>query len=251
VSTNSKTAAPDAYIRATALPQTGTITKQRRRRRISKKTQQRIDWRRNKLSEYLVMGKTLSDISRVMNISYNTLYEDQQFLKEQARENLRNHIADLPLNIKHATDGLNKLISMLYDIAAPSSSSSSSSSSISSDIARDLKKNSDHVRVMAMSLIKDCMKEKIEILTSQAAVTHALDFVEKTKQQVKDQFNKDLQQVVEQDKFESAAINDGIEYNAESQSYNGEVRELLSSSSSSYTSEEQGLIENEDIQEAQ
>jgi hypothetical protein len=197
------------------------------------------------------MGKTLSDISRVMNISYNTLYEDQQFLKEQARENLRNHIADLPLNIKHATDGLNKLISMLYDIAAPSSSSSSSSSSISSDIARDLKKNSDHVRVMAMSLIKDCMKEKIEILTSQAAVTHALDFVEKTKQQVKDQFNKDLQQVVEQDKFESAAINDGIEYNAESQSYNGEVRELLSSSSSSYTSEEQGLIENEDIQEAQ
>jgi len=34
---------------------------------------------------------------------------------------MRNHIADLPLNIKQATDGLNRLISMLYDIAAPSS----------------------------------------------------------------------------------------------------------------------------------
>ena len=32
-----------------------------------------------------------------------------------------------------------------------------------------------------MSLIKDCMKKKIEILTSQAVVTHALDFVEMTK----------------------------------------------------------------------
>jgi hypothetical protein len=59
-------------------------------------------------------------------------------------------------------------------------------------IARDLKKSSDHIRVMAMSLIKDCMKEKIEILTSQAAVTHALDFVEMTKQQVKEQFNRDI-----------------------------------------------------------
>jgi hypothetical protein len=86
---------------------------------------------------------------------------------------MRNHIADLPLSIKQATDGLNRLISMLYDIAAPQSSSTSSS--ISSDIARDLKKNSDHVRVMAMSLIKDCMKEKTEILTSLAAVTHALE----------------------------------------------------------------------------
>jgi hypothetical protein len=72
----------------------------------------------------------------------------------------------LPFNIKQATDGLNKLISMLYDVAAPSSS-------MSSDIGNS-KKTSDHVRVMAMGLIKGCMKEKIEILTSQAAVTHAL-----------------------------------------------------------------------------
>jgi len=163
------------------------------------------------------MGKTLSEISRVMNISYNTLYEDQQFLKEQARENMRNHIADLPFSIKQATDGLNRLISMLYDIAAPSSSSSSS---ISSDIARDLKKNSDHVRVMAMSLIKDCVKEKIEILTSQAAVTHALDFIEKTNLQIKQDFNHEMQQVIEQDKVESErAITDAIENNPEINPY--------------------------------
>ena len=29
---------------------------------------------------------------------------------------MRNHLADLLLNIKQATDGLNKLVSILYDI---------------------------------------------------------------------------------------------------------------------------------------
>jgi hypothetical protein len=155
---------------------------------------------------------SLPEISRVMNIPYDTLYKDQCFLAEQARENMRNHIADLPFNIKLATDGLNKLISMLYNIATPSSSPTSS------DIG-NLKKNSDHVRVMAMSLIKDCMKEKIEILTSQAAVTHALDFVEKTKQQVKEQFDQDMQQVIKQDKVESAAVDEAVENNVEIRSY--------------------------------
>jgi hypothetical protein len=43
-----------------------------------------------------------------MNVPYDTLYKDQCFLTEQARENMRNHIADLPFNIKQAMDGLNK-----------------------------------------------------------------------------------------------------------------------------------------------
>ena len=96
---------------------------------------------------------------------------------------------------------------MLYDIAA-----APPLSPMSSDIG-NIKKTSDHVRVMAMSLIKDCMKEKIEILTSQAAVMHALDFVEKTKQQVKEQFNQDMQQVIEQDKIESPAVEEALENN--------------------------------------
>jgi hypothetical protein len=172
--------------------------KRTRTRRISKKTQQQIDWRRNKLSDYLVMGKSLMDASRIMNIPYDTLYKDQRFLAEQARDNMRNQITDLPFNIKQATDGLNKLISTLYDIQ-------------DLEIIKNQGRNtSDHVRVMAIGLIKDCYKEKMEILTSQAAVNHALDFVEKTKQQVKEQFNQNMQQVIEQDKIESPAVDEAL-----------------------------------------
>ena len=64
---------------------------------------------------------------------------------------------------------------------------------------------------MAVSLIKECMKEKIEILTSQVAVTHAPAFVEKTNQPVKEQ--PGLEQIVERDSVESAVIIDVIENN--------------------------------------
>jgi hypothetical protein len=188
----------------TYLEQTG----RRKAYKHGSKVQQRIDWRRNKLSEYLIRGMSLPEVSRVMNIPYKTLYEDQCFLTKQARENMKNHIADLPFNIKQATDGLNKLISMLYDIQDLDV------------INAQGRKGSDHVRVMAIGLIKDCIKEKIEILTSQGAINHALDFIDKTKQLIKDDFNEDMQQVIEQDKVESLAINDAIEKNPEIRSFN-------------------------------
>lgn len=77
------------------------------------------------------------------------------------------------------------------------------------------RKTSDHVRVMTNGLIKDCIKEMIEILTSQGAITHALDFIYKTKHQIKGEFNEEMRQVIEQDKVHSAAVNDTIENNLE------------------------------------
>lgn len=68
-------------------------------------------------------------------------------LAEQARDNIRNHITDLPFNIKQATDGLNKLISSPYDIQDLEI------------IKNQGRKTSDHVRVMAIGPIKDYYKE--------------------------------------------------------------------------------------------
>jgi hypothetical protein len=246
VSTDYKTASPadndDNHLGQTQrvttyyLEQTG--KKKTYKRRRSSKVQQQIDWRRNKLSEYLVKGLSLPEISRVMNIPYDTLYKDQGFLRDQARENMKNHIADLPFNIKQATDGLNKLISMLYDIQ---------DLEVMKAQGRD-RKTSDHVRVMAIGLIKDCIKEKIEILTSQGAINHALDFIEKAKHQIKEEFNEGMQQAMEQDKVESAAINDGLENNREIQSYNhtDHANDGPSSTTTSNASEEQELQQQEE-----
>jgi aromatic ring-opening dioxygenase catalytic subunit (LigB family) len=66
---------------------------------------------------------------------------------------------------------------------------------------------------MAIGLIKDCIHEKIVMLTSQGAINHALDFIDKTHNQIKEEFNEDMEQVIEQDKVQSDAINDAIERN--------------------------------------
>ena len=161
---------------------------------------------------------SLPEISRVMNIPYDTLYKDQCFLIEQARDNMKHHITDLPFQIRQATEGLNKLTSMLYDIQ-------------DLDVMKSQNRTtSDHVRVLAIGLIKDCIKEKIEILTSQGAITHALDFIDKTKQQVKEKFNDDMENIKQQDQVESEVLNDAIERN------NVEVIESYAGSSSNQTS---------------
>jgi hypothetical protein len=175
--------------------------------RLDDKKRQQINWRRMKLADYTSMGKTLNEVSRILNIPYDTLYKDQIYLKIQAEEQIKNHINDLPYQIKTATDGLNKLISMLYDVQ-------------DLDMIRaQNRRTSDHVRVLAMSLMKECIKEKTAILTSSQAISHALDFVQKAKQQIKEEFNADIQTVIQQDKKVSEPINDAIQRNPELKSY--------------------------------
>jgi hypothetical protein len=58
----------------------GTTANARKRRTIKhrklSKTKQRLLWRRSKVAEYLSRGTNLMDISRIMKIPYQTLYQD-------------------------------------------------------------------------------------------------------------------------------------------------------------------------------
>jgi hypothetical protein len=201
-----------------------------------KRTQ--IEWRRSKVQDLLVKGNNHYEIASVLQVSRPTITRDIEYLRQQAKENMKNHIADLPFNIKQATDGLNKLISMLYNIQ-------------DLDIMKEQgRQASDHVRVMAIGLIKDCIKEKIDILTSQGAVNHALDFVEKTHQQIKEKFNEDMQQGIEQEKVQSAAMSDAVKNNPEIESYaaTGSARAWMSTANVDSSEE---LEEEEDTEDAE
>jgi len=189
--------------RMTVLEQTG----RRKPYKRDRKLEQAIAWRRAKLSQYMVMGKSLPEISRIMDIPLNTLYRDHTYLKKQAAEEIKNHIEDLPLQIKQSVEGLNRLTAMLYDLQDLES------------IKAQNRRTSDHVRVLAMNLIKDCIKEKNAILTSTEAISHALNFVDKTKQEIKEKLGKDIESVIKHDKEDSEAINDAIANNPELKAY--------------------------------
>lgn len=94
----------------TVLEQTG----RRKPYKQSEKERLAIEWRRTKMSELMVMGKNMPEISKILHIPMSTIKNDYIYLKNQAREEIKNHIDDLPLQIKNAIQGLDKLISMLY-----------------------------------------------------------------------------------------------------------------------------------------
>jgi hypothetical protein len=86
-----------------------------------------------------------------------------------------------------------------------------------------------------------------------------LDFVKKTKQQVKEQFNQDMRRLLERDRVDiaAAAINNTMENNPEIQSYAPTISRVTSSSSSSSSSsseqdqEEEEFVEQEDFEDAE
>jgi hypothetical protein len=75
-----------------------------------------------------------------------------------------------------------------------------------------------------------------------------LDFVEKTHQQIKEKFNEDMQQVIEQEKVQSAAISDTVKNYPEIESYaaTGSARAWMSAANVDYSKE---LEEEEDTEE--
>ena len=70
-----------------------------------------IELRRSKCLELLSKGHSQNDISKALNVSPALISLDLQFLREQARNNLRYHLQEkLPFEHSRALTGLNDLL---------------------------------------------------------------------------------------------------------------------------------------------
>src|SRR5215204_14574 len=70
-----------------------------------------IELRRSKCLELLSKGHSQNDISKILNVSPALISLDIQFLREQARANLRFHLKEkLPFEHSRALTGLNDLL---------------------------------------------------------------------------------------------------------------------------------------------
>jgi hypothetical protein len=77
-----------------------------------------IELRRGRVLELLSKGETnQSEIAKKLNVSPALISIDIQFLKEQARENLRTHLQEkLPFEHSRAMTGINDLLKKANDI---------------------------------------------------------------------------------------------------------------------------------------
>lgn len=124
------------------------------------KTEQ-LEWRRNKVNELSIKGFGLTDISKMLQIPKTTISRDIEFLKQEAKETIRNHIQEkLPYEYKKCISGLEEIIKEAWVIA-------------------DNGNTKD--KLQSLALIKDTYNTKMDLLTNASLLQDSIKFVEQSK----------------------------------------------------------------------
>ena len=129
---------------------------------ISRETkyQRQIEWRREKVLELASDGYGVREIARLLEISHPTVSRDMQWLRYQAKEQIRKYIDEqVPLEYHKTLTGLQNIIKSMSDI---------------------ISKSSDNREIMQASGIKiQALNMKMELVSSANLVHEAIDLVER------------------------------------------------------------------------
>jgi hypothetical protein len=139
------------------------------------KTEQQIEWRRNKVFELSVKGFSQADISRMLEIPKVTISRDISYLREQSKKNIKNHIEDkIPLEYSKCISGLEEIIKESWIVATQ---------------AEKIGNNKD--KLQSLSLIKDTYNTKMDLLTNASLLQDSIKFVEQNRlSSIEDNLNK-------------------------------------------------------------
>lgn len=121
-----------------------------------------ISWRRDKVQELASQGNSQRAIASILKIGVATVNGDIKYLRQQARENIREYIEDrLPHEYDKCMVGLEHILKQSWDIV-----------NNTSDI---------RLKLQAMSLINECISHKCDLLDNATVIDSALRFVESNK----------------------------------------------------------------------
>jgi predicted transcriptional regulator len=154
------------------------------------KKQQQIEWRRNKIDELTVKGFSQSEIARMLEIDKSIVSKDISFLKEEAKETIKNHIQErLPYEYKKCISGLEEIIKEGWIIATTANKNGDSKEHLSS-----------------LALIKDTYSTKMDLLTNASLLQDSIKFVSETKENLSNK-KEDIDQDKEIGLERSAEVN--------------------------------------------
>jgi hypothetical protein len=126
---------------------------------LSKKsTQNRIQWRRDKVRELSTKGYTQRDIATELKVSLKLVNKDLLNMREQSKNNIQHYIDErLPTEYENAISTLDMIAKEMWELKP--------------DNNRDL--------IQSRALIKECTVTKIEFIASGTVVDRAMKFVER------------------------------------------------------------------------
>ena len=160
------------------------------------KTQDRLEWRRNKVSELSVKGFSQAEIARMLQISEPTISRDIEYLREAANETIRNHIQKkLPYEYTKCISGLEEIIKEGWQIA------------INADKTGNTKD-----KLQSLALIKDTYNTKMDLLTNASLLQDSIKYVEQNNKKEKLEGNG-LEGFTEDNNNNSNEIRESNQYN--------------------------------------
>jgi NADH/NAD ratio-sensing transcriptional regulator Rex len=129
--------------------------------KMSTKTQ--VKWRRDKVFELVSKGYNQSEIASILKISESTISRDMSYFREQVKYNIAKYMDDkLPFEFEKCLIGLNSVYKRAWNIVESSTVD-------------------ERTQIQALSLAKECITNKIDLLTNARVVDDAIKFVEQVK----------------------------------------------------------------------
>ena len=117
------------------------------------------DWRRSKVWELIVKGYNHYEIANTLQIPRPTITKDIQYLRNQDKENLQNHVQErLPQEYENCMTGINRVLQLTWEIAE--------------------KPTDDKTRLQAFAQLNEGYKFKMDLTTNGIVVTDAIKYVQ-------------------------------------------------------------------------
>jgi predicted transcriptional regulator len=148
---------------------------------LSTKTQQQIEWRRDKVLELSSQGHNQREIADTLHVNKSIVSRDMAYLKQQAQENLKTHIQDkLPEEYQNCMTGLNQVLKICWEIVNKSRNVSNNDN----DGHQTVVMTDNKTVLQALALINDCNKYKMDLTTNGVVITDAIRFVQANKEKL-------------------------------------------------------------------
>jgi hypothetical protein len=140
---------------------------------------EQLEWRREKILYLRSTGLSYSQIAREMQISKTAVAEDMQYLREQAKQNIKEYVTEhLPTQFQICLIALDEVIKHAFYIS--------------------LKSNDNREKLQAMQVFRDSHVQKLELLANSASIDAALQFIKRKQLQQQQQEQHDEQQKKEE-----------------------------------------------------
>ena len=124
---------------------------------MSLKSEQRLQWRRDKVRELTIKGQTQRDIVAELQVSLTLVNKDLKLLRSNAKQNIQHYIDDyLPAEYQDRLDSLNMIVKEMWALQPQDN--------------REL--------MQSRALIKECCAMRIDLLSSATVVDRAVKFVD-------------------------------------------------------------------------